>query len=665
MFNSKILTSNFKTEFIETCLNINQNDYPKVFPDNFSIEYYDFYFYDNSSAKQTGVTILEMLPENDYTIEFWAQYPKDTGTWYGAYSTTTTTSNLSLPSASSSLPSYYPTVRDQYMYVNNTYYGEPGTCVAQSLVLALDVLEKRERGTNDNHYSANWIFGNRKDGNTGDFLNYYDAINALRSDGTPKWDRVPSVDRYPDNRFFNDYSGQTGARNLYLNNVSNLAGQAMVQKINANMNGSNPRIISFYDCETIANSITNNGCHLLAMETPDVIDDPDLNGVIGYPSSNYSRGGHSMIAIGWKTINSTKYWICQNSWGSGYGDSGLCYIPMDWGLTSPKPNASYQARWIYATFELQNYVSSSPVTPNSPLLDSTTPRVASGFNLDWNYTNYSDTFTLRYKESGGSYTEVGNITVNNHELTGLNYGTSYYIGVKGVNYVGDSSYSSDNIATTAPKTPTISEQTHDETSITVNFNVSAGNWSFVKLWYRIGSGSWSSVTVNYNENHGHITGLTTGQRYEIKASSFFTTSGVDIESVDASGNTGYSSSIYVTVGTARPSNWSWSYTISSGSSVYSVVNKNIYIMPYQEWNSFTTRINEFRVYKSLSSYSFTSVSSETALTTTIINQALTAIRDMSAYFTGGKTVPSNRSTGDNILVASYYLNMRDALNSIT
>jgi hypothetical protein len=120
----------------------------------------------------------------------------------------------------------------------------------------------------------------------------------------------------------------------------------------------------------------------------------------------------------------------------------------------------------------------------------------------------------------------------------------------------------------------------------------------------------------------------------------------------------------INITVTRPSNWAWSYTISSGSSVYSVSGKNIYIMPNTEWNSFTSRINEFRVYKSLSSYSFASVLSGGNATTTIINQALDAIRDMSAYFTGGNTLPTNRSTGDEILDASLYTDMRDCLNSI-
>ena len=126
----------------------------------------------------------------------------------------------------------------------------------------------------------------------------------------------------------------------------------------------------------------------------------------------------------------------------------------------------------------------------------------------------------------------------------------------------------------------------------------------------------------------------------------------------------YTSTFTTATMPVRPSNWSWINPITSGGSIYSVVGKNLYIMPATEWNSFTSRINEFRVYKGLSNYTFTSASSESGFTKTIINQALSAIRDMSGSFTGGNTLPSNRVTGDNIFVADYFVRMKNCLNSI-
>jgi hypothetical protein len=74
-----------------------------------------------------------------------------------------------------------------------------------------------------------------------------------------------------------------------------------------------------------------------------------------------------------------------------------------------------------------------------------------------------------------------------------------------------------------------------------------------------------------------------------------------------------------------------------------------------EWNNFCTRINEFRAYKGLSNYSFTTVSSDNNCTPTIINQAVNAINEI------GFSI-SSVSTGS--IPASVFINMRNALNSI-
>jgi hypothetical protein len=82
-----------------------------------------------------------------------------------------------------------------------------------------------------------------------------------------------------------------------------------------------------------------------------------------------------------------------------------------------------------------------------------------------------------------------------------------------------------------------------------------------------------------------------------------------------------------------------------------------------EWNNFTQRINAFRNYKSLSAYSFTTVYAGDGVSATVYNQARNAINDLSAYFTGGNTVPSTVSSGAKIQ-AIHFTKLRDALNSI-
>lgn len=60
--------------------------------------------------------------------------------------------------------------------------------------------------------------------------------------------------------------------------------------------------------------------------------------------SAQNMGGHAMLIIGWRTIGGRLYWAVQNSWGAGWGDGGLCYLPADypgifelWGATDAHP----------------------------------------------------------------------------------------------------------------------------------------------------------------------------------------------------------------------------------------------------------------------------------------------------------------------------------------
>lgn len=102
----------------------------------------------------------------------------------------------------------------------------------------------------------------------------------------------------------------------------------------------------------------------------------------------------------------------------------------------------------------------------------------------------------------------------------------------------------------------------------------------------------------------------------------------------------------------RPTNWSWTSSIASGSAV-SITAK--------EWNNFCTRINEFRTYKELHLYDFTTaVSGKTPISADICNQAWSAINDI----TGHGTMPGQAVKGGP-LYASFFTGLRDALNAIS
>jgi hypothetical protein len=122
-----------------------------------------------------------------------------------------------------------------------------------------------------------------------------------------------------------------------------------------------------------------------------------------------------------------------------------------------------------------------------------------------------------------------------------------------------------------------------------------------------------------------------------------------------------SSWLTVTVGGSRPTNWAWTTSFVSGGSMTYYSAKKYTVLPASEWNNFTTRINDFRSYKGLSNYSFTTVSAGTTFTATIYNQARNAINDMSP----STTVPSAVTSQVTKVTAYHFTRLRDALNSIT
>src|SRR5690606_13835050 len=112
-------------------------------------------------------------------------------------------------------------------------------------------------------------------------------------------------------------------------------------------------------------------------------------------------------------------------------------------------------------------------------------------------------------------------------------------------------------------------------------------------------------------------------------------------------NNGTSSTVRLQYKVARPSNWTWHSSKTSGS----VVN-----LTAAEWNSFVIRINQFRMYKSLSNYSFTTVSSGNPIRASQLNEARSAIASMTS-------VPSSAVSGATA-TASFINALSNSLNAV-
>lgn len=57
-------------------------------------------------------------------------------------------------------------------------------------------------------------------------------------------------------------------------------------------------------------------------------------GIMPMPNINKEKilGGHAVMAMGWKVINGQEYLEVRNSWGTGWGDQGYFWMPMQYAI---------------------------------------------------------------------------------------------------------------------------------------------------------------------------------------------------------------------------------------------------------------------------------------------------------------------------------------------
>jgi len=112
--------------------------------------------------------------------------------------------------------------------------------------------------------------------------------------------------------------------------------------------------------------------------------------------------------------------------------------------------------------------------------------------------------------------------------------------------------------------------------------------------------------------------------------------------------------VTVTITIGRPANWLWTTANDANGNKISGAD---YRMGNNEWNNFTSRINEFLVYKNFGTTTFTQASFGNTFTATMFNQAKNAIGGMNA------TGIVDKVKDDNVL-ASYFNTLKTKLNEL-
>lgn len=277
------------------------------------------------------------------------------------------------------------------------------------------------------------------------------------------------------------------------------------------------------------------------------------------------------------------------------------------------------------------------IPPSNTATVSGTALSKSSIRVAWNTVSNASGYYVDRSTDGISWTHVRTETSTSWTDTGLIEYAMYYYRVRAYNSAG-----------TASGTSSIGTRTLDETNPSV--------------WNVNGEPKSKEIKITWNASDAH-SGLSSFRVY--RGANFVTKSATDrehtftnleenttysfyVQAFDVAGNSANSSTIQVTTLDGRPNDWVWSNSKTQG---------GIFNLTASEWNSFTTRINEFRVYKNLSPISFTQATKGGTFTAAMFNQAKNAIGGMAA------TGISDRQAEQDIL-ASYFQTLRDRLNSL-
>ncbi|WHH59179.1 C1 family peptidase [Petroclostridium sp. X23] len=555
-------------------------------------------------------------------------------------------------------PSYYPEVTSQWVWGAgdgpdpNGWHGQADSCVANALVSLKEIQEYRELGV-QKKFSIGWIYGNRLPSHLqGETMNYDEAIPQLINDGVPEYTELPENQNngpyqwaYPDIYYYFDWTdgGQTiiGAKTLVENNYNNVIEKARKYKVG----GYTKYTRDFINIEQVKAGVVNHGGVLVSLRIANNFDwlgGDGSTGIVEQPDWYRDNDWHAVVIIGWKRINGKLYWITHNNWGAWWwGDNGRCYMPYDYLAIGD----------YYVIPDVPN-----PISPPSfaPVIAS---RFPNGFKLTWGASTDEllESYTIRlYNTRTGIYSHYERaFYYTDISIYSLENGTTYEISVRANGSNGGSSpYTTSNTATVNPCKPEIVVDNVTETSITVRITNMTGTWSGITLDLYI-NGNVVAGSNRIAHSVGDIitwTGLTPGVQYEIQALSFIEVS-ITLYSLTAASVTA--------VTTVRPTNFSWTFQKESGQP---------FKLTETEWNDFANKINEFRSYKGLSSYFFSTAYNAADFLADMFNQAVSAIAGMNPP----TAPPSSKlgvsdvvdpDTADDVL-AAYLNDIVSSLNSI-
>lgn len=323
----------------------------------------------------------------------------------------------------------------------------------------------------------------------------------------------------------------------------------------------------------------------------------------------------------------------------------------NYNLSKPYYSFSNWTSWATATTDP---AITKLATPSSPTLygSSETYRYQDGFRVQVSAVTGAQSYQFKVRRGYDSETTYHNTSLTNVTISGKIAAVAYYVSVKAISPNGsayDSNWSSETLLLTRPVTPTINATTTINT-VTAIISGMSSNYSSIEIYLRNSAGTLLQTKTLTGNGSTTFTGLSTGTTYKVDARSIYVYNGVTYYST-------YSLQLTITT-SSYAGDWEWEYTIASGYSLYQTIGSIGYLMRAAHWNDFTAKVNSYRLYKGLGTYTFNTA---TTLTTEIgirncINQAITALNAT------GFSQPLI-STGNNV-AASIFITLKNNVNTI-
>jgi len=319
------------------------------------------------------------------------------------------------------------------------------------------------------------------------------------------------------------------------------------------------------------------------------------------------------------------------------------------GLSSGTTYSLTAKRYRTSNYYLEGTFSGSVTTSSPP---ATPPTAPSGLYTDnifmtsitFHWTNNGSYDSLHAELMGGGNTldEWISTTSTSKTYYGLTPNTSYYFELFAVKNGLYSNLTNINESTLAGQlsTPTINSALTTKTNSSVHLVLNTV--SNAQYYLAIISGN----SQLWYDSYGvfDFSGLSASTQYTITFRAENDSNYQDSE---------YGTYTFTTLSAAMFS-WSTDFTLPANAQITNKTGKRVIVQAW-EWNDFTSKINQKRVAKGLSNYSFTSAVSDANFTSSYLSQAIAAINAMNPSI----------STPPNALNAYAFTRLRDSLNSIT